>query len=140
VPTLRAPSGPECLSASLVANISRSACAKSIISPFTSEKEDVSPVLLHLWVLNPNVLYSCSSIQGKRTAMKVLYKDVTVEEGNRLLDSIVSDVQDLNLPSATIQASRESLNFSSRLLPARERVFKDWHVGLLDRWDEIRHH
>lgn len=72
--------------------------------------------------------------------MKVLYKDVTVEEGNRLLDSIVSDVQDLNLPSATIQASRESLNFSSRLLPARERVFKDWHVGLLDRWDEIRHH
>lgn len=138
VPTSKAPSGPECLAATLVANISRSGCSKSVISPHASATEQANLEPLYLWVLNPNVVYTSTSIPGKRIAMKVLYKDISVEESNRLLDSIVSDVQDLNLPLATIHMSRETLQLSNRLLPGKERFFKDWQVGLLDRWDEDR--
>lgn len=66
--------------------------------------------------------------------MKILYRDITEEEGDKLLESIVSDVQDLNLPASTIQLSRETLRLSTRLLPGKDRSFKDWNVGLLDRW------
>ncbi|KHN99926.1 Ubiquitin-conjugating enzyme E2C-binding protein [Metarhizium album ARSEF 1941] len=137
VPTSRVPSGPECLAASLVANISRSGSAKSLISAHAFEKGQISTTPLYLWVLNPNVIYSSSSIQGKRTAMKVLYQHVTAEEGDKLIDSIVSDVQDLNLPTTTIQSSSEILKSSNCLLPEKERSFKEWQVGLLDRWDAM---
>ena len=66
--------------------------------------------------------------------MKILFREVLQEEGNKLLDSVVSDVQDLYLPTATIDLSRETLMMNSRLLPETERTFKEWQVGLLDRW------
>ncbi|KID77136.1 uncharacterized protein G6M90_00g100470 [Metarhizium brunneum] len=138
VPNNRVPSGPECLAASLVANISRSGSAKSLISAHASEKGENLTTPLYLWVLNPNVVYSSSFIQGKKTAMKVLYQQITAEEGDKLTDSIVLDVQDLSLPTATIQLSREILKSSNRLLPEKERSFKEWQVGLLDRWDGTR--
>ncbi|KAG5984034.1 hypothetical protein E4U55_006263 [Claviceps digitariae] len=134
VPTSRAPTGPECLAASLMANISRSGCAKSLIMPHISEKGADSIKMLYLWVLNPNVVYSSSLVGGKRSAMKILFREVIQEEGNKLLDSVVSDVQDLYLPTATIDLSRETLVTNSRLLPETERSFKEWQVGLLDRW------
>ncbi|KAG6005415.1 hypothetical protein E4U21_000195 [Claviceps maximensis] len=136
VPTSRAPTGPECLAASLMANISRSGCAKSLVMPriFKSGR-DSSMTMLHLWVLNPNVVYSSSFVSGKRCAMKILFREVTQDEGNKLLDSLVSDVQELYLSAATIDLSRETLLVNSRLLPETERSFKEWHVGLLDRWE-----
>ncbi|KAG6031415.1 hypothetical protein E4U41_007577 [Claviceps citrina] len=136
VPTSRAPMGSECLAASLLANMSRLGCAKSLIMPHISEKgsDSESLKMLHLWVLNPNVVYSSSLVSGKKTAMKILFREVPQEEGNKLLDSVVSDVQDLYLPAATIDSSRETLIFNSRLLPETQRYFKEWRVGLLDRW------
>lgn len=91
--------------------------------------------MLYVWVLNPNVVYTSSFVQGKRAAMKVLFREVTQEEGNKILDSIVSDVQDLYLPTPTIDSSREALMLNSQLLPGSERSFKEWQVGLLDRWE-----
>lgn len=134
-PAEPAPTGPECLAASLLANISRSGCAKSLISSHLSEGNQDSQLLLFLWVLNFNVVYSSSSAGGKRTAMKILYRQVTSQDGKRLVESIASDVQELNLPSATIHLVRHALESSSLLLPERERCFKEWHVGLLDRWN-----
>ncbi|KAG5926822.1 hypothetical protein E4U42_002928 [Claviceps africana] len=134
-PTSRAPTGPECLAAALTANISRSGCAKSLIMPHVSDEGPEPRKMLYLWVLNPNVVYSSSIVGGKRSAMKILFREVLQEEGNRLLDSVVSDVQDLYFSAATIDLARESLAMNSRLLPETERSFKEWQVGLLDRWE-----
>lgn len=134
-----APSAMECLSASLIAHISRSACAKSIISPRTSDGHQSQQPLLHIWVLNPNVVYSSSTTRERRPALKVLYREVAPEEAHKLLDSMVSDVHDLYLPLATLQSTWDALRLSSQLLPERDGSFKEWRAGLLPRWqNEIR--
>ncbi|KAG5952710.1 hypothetical protein E4U53_000089 [Claviceps sorghi] len=135
LPTSRAPTGPECLAAALTANMSRSGCAKSLIMPHVSEKGPEPMKMLYLWVLNPNVVYSSSFVSGKRSAMKILFREVAQDEGNKLLDSVVSDVQDFYLSAATIDLARETLVMNSRLLPETERFFKEWQIGLLDRWE-----
>ncbi|KAJ6445921.1 ubiquitin-conjugating enzyme E2C-binding protein [Purpureocillium lavendulum] len=111
-----------------------SGCAKSVIAPHASERQDGSGPLLHLWVLNPNVIYASSAVPGRRTALKILYRDISPDEANKLIESMTSDVQDINIPSEAIAAARKSLGQSSGLLPERERRFQGWNAGLLERW------
>jgi hypothetical protein len=67
--------------------------------------------------------------------MKILYKHIDSAEGDKLVTSMTSDVQEITLPEAAIKAAEESLLSSSHLLPAQERTFKEWNVGLLGRWE-----
>lgn len=67
--------------------------------------------------------------------MKVLYRDMRGADGHKLIDSITSDVQDMNFSANTIHFAREHLGHSTNLLPGRERSFREWKVGLIDRWD-----
>ncbi|KAK7420476.1 hypothetical protein QQZ08_010392 [Neonectria magnoliae] len=133
------PSSSECLAATLMATISRSGSSKSIITPHilgpSSSDPDQSRVDLYLWVLNPNVVYSSSSATGSETAMKILYRSIEAEEGNKLIESLNSDVQEISLPQPAIEAAEERLKSSGLLLPQRERTFKEWNVGLLGRWE-----
>ncbi|KAH7163177.1 ubiquitin-conjugating enzyme E2-binding protein [Dactylonectria estremocensis] len=131
------PSSSECLAATLIATISRSGSSKSIITPHIlgpSSEPDQSRTDLYLWVLNPNVVYSSSFVDGSKTAMKILYKSIEPEEGNKMIESLNSDVQEISLPQPAIEAARETLKSSSLLLPTQERTFKEWNVGLLGRW------
>lgn len=132
VSTGRAPSISECLAASLLAAISRSACAKSVVLPYEDRGSAVKA--LHLWVLNANLVYTSSARQGKRAALKILYRDISIEEAHGLADSMTSDVQEMSLPSKAIKAVRRALEASSALMPERERCFRGWSAGLLDRW------
>ncbi|KND89544.1 DNA repair protein rad8 [Tolypocladium ophioglossoides CBS 100239] len=116
----RPPSGPECLASTLLATISRSGCAKSVIAPLVSEKENASTRMLYLWVLNSNVIYTSSAFEGRRAAMKILYQEIGLDEGNRLMEPLTSDVQDINIPTKAIQAARHALKSSNVLLPERE--------------------
>ncbi|KAK7424888.1 hypothetical protein QQX98_000163 [Neonectria punicea] len=133
------PSSSECLAATLMATISKSGSSKSIITPHvlgsSSSDPDQSRVDLYLWVLNPNVVYSSSSASGSETAMKILYRSIGAEEGNKLIESLNSDVQEISLPRTAIEAAEERLKSSGLLLPQRERTFKEWNVGLLGRWE-----
>ncbi|KAI5466345.1 ubiquitin-conjugating enzyme E2-binding protein [Mariannaea sp. PMI_226] len=135
----RGPSSLECLVATLIATISRSGSSKSILTPHILGPSSVaagqSRQDLHLWVLNPNVTYASSSLTGCRTAMKILHKDIDSEEGGKLIESLNSDVQEITLPMASIDAARDKLKSNSLLLPTGERSFKEWRVSLLDRWD-----
>lgn len=123
-----------------MSTISRSGSSKAIIAPhhFTNDastgKEDAKS--LYVWVLNPNVIYSSSSDEKGLvgTALKVLYKSVTVQEGNDIVDAMDSDVQEITLPPAAIEKVLSSANSSNTLLPQAERCFKEWQVGLLHRW------
>ncbi|KAM4059757.1 HECT-like ubiquitin-conjugating enzyme (E2)-binding domain-containing protein [Hirsutella rhossiliensis] len=130
----RNPSAPECLASTLLTAISRSGYAKSVVAPHASDGLDVPARALHLWVLNSNVVYTCSALQGKTAAMKILYRDISVDEGNKLVDSVTSDVQEINLPTSVVEAAREALKSSTILIPERERSLKGWSAGLLQRW------
>ena len=66
--------------------------------------------------------------------MKVLYQEIGLEEGIKLTEPLTSDVQDINMPTKAIEVARERLKSSNDLLPQRERSFKDWNSGLLERW------
>ncbi|KAL7945976.1 ubiquitin-conjugating enzyme E2-binding protein [Trichoderma barbatum] len=136
----QAPSSSECLAATLIATISRSGSSKSVVASHTLDAtpEETQPELpqsLHLWVLNANVVYSSTMREGRRTAIKVLYQDIDVEQGNELVDSMTSGVQDISFPAAAIRTARQLLQESNNLMPASERLFQQWHVGLLERWE-----
>jgi hypothetical protein len=85
-------------------------------------------------VLNANVVYSSTAREGRRVAIKVLYQDIDVEQGNKLVDSMTSGVQEISFPAAAIKTARQILQESNDLMPISERLFQQWHVGLLERW------
>ncbi|PFH55523.1 hypothetical protein XA68_18120 [Ophiocordyceps unilateralis] len=127
----RAPGIVECLAAALLAAISRSACAKSVVVPYVSGSTTKA---MHLWVLNANLVYTSSARQGKRAALKMLYREIGLDEAHGLVDSATSDVEEISLPMRTIKAVRRALEASTALMPERERSFKGWSAGLLERW------
>ncbi|KAK1527716.1 uncharacterized protein CCOS01_07978 [Colletotrichum costaricense] len=151
------PSSTDCLAATLIATLSRSGSSKSVVVPaFQSTQNlassssgdggDAVPPALHLWILNSNITYASSSFpsssssssphqRAKRAAIKLLYKEISQAEADDMLESMTSDVQEVNLPLPAIVAAAEGLKQSSRLLPPSERVFKGWNVGLLDKWE-----
>ncbi|KAG6062966.1 hypothetical protein E4U33_006411 [Claviceps sp. LM78 group G4] len=123
------------VAALLVANISRYASTKSLLIPKIPSNSQDGDKMLCLWVLNPHVVYSSSCIDGRTPALKILYQEVTREEGNKLLDSMTSDVQEIYLPSDDILLVRATLESSARHLPESEQTHNEWCVGLLDKWE-----
>ncbi|OHW92746.1 HECT-like ubiquitin conjugating enzyme-binding domain containing protein, partial [Colletotrichum incanum] len=128
------PSSSECLAATLIATLSRSGSSKSVVVPAFQPSQESSPAL-HLWILNSNIAYASSRREGKRSAIKLLYREITQEEADSMLESMTSDVQEVSLPMAEIAGAAQGLKASSELLPPSERVFKEWNVGLLDKWE-----
>jgi hypothetical protein len=132
------PSTAQCLAATLTATISRSGCSKSVVLPqkLVAGGETHGERTLHLWALNPNVTYTSSYTEGKREAMKILYQSIDVEEAEKMAESMTSDVQDITLPKAVIGTALETLESSNSYLPAKDRTFRGWKVGLLSRWSQ----
>ncbi|KAF4781966.1 hypothetical protein HER10_EVM0005802 [Colletotrichum scovillei] len=153
------PSSTDCLAATLIATLSRSGSSKSVVVPAfqstqnlasssSSDGDEAVPPALHLWILNSNITYASSSFPSssssssspprtKRAAIKLLYKEISQDEADDMLESMTSDVQEVNLPLPAIVAAAEGLRRSSGLLPPAERVFKGWIVGLLDKWEPV---
>ncbi|VUC36070.1 unnamed protein product [Clonostachys rosea] len=134
------PNSMHCLAATLTASISRTGSSKFVVLPhlLSQKNEGVAgrpAKALHLWVLNPYVVYASSKLETKKTAMKILYQFLDVEQGNKLADDLNSDVQDISLPGPVVQTAGEHLVSSSLLLPENDRTFREWQVGLLERWD-----
>lgn len=130
------PTSTECLAATLLATLSRSGSSKSVVVPTFSNQGnsiDESPAL-HLWILNGNITYASSEREGSRAAVKLLFREIPQSEADTMLESMTSDVQEVNLPTADIVAAAQVLRQSNQLLPPGERVFKEWSVGLLDKW------
>ncbi|KFA78154.1 hypothetical protein S40288_01384 [Stachybotrys chartarum IBT 40288] len=125
----QAPSSLDCLASVVMAAISRSGSAKSVIVPskiHDSRSTEHEPEALYLWVLNTDVKYSSSAIDSTRAAMKVLYRVIGTEEANKMVESINSDVQDLDFPGIAIDTAIERLKESNLLLPSRDRALKEW--------------
>jgi ubiquitin-protein ligase E3 D len=132
------PSSLQCLAATLTSNISRYASTKSVIMPHgllsKDEIERGPDSSLHLWVLNPRLIYTSSEVNGRREAMKVLYREIDYEEGIKMIETVSSEVQEVSTSASMIESVRSGLQQSTESLPDDARRFKDWRVGLLDRW------
>ncbi|KAL2153887.1 hypothetical protein VTH82DRAFT_2563 [Thermothelomyces myriococcoides] len=136
-----APSIPECLAATLIATIARSGSSKSLITPLDGSasgadgKTDPNSAL-HLWVLNSNIVYSSSEASQRVPAIKLLYRNLSVGEADKMLEAVTCDSQEISIPAQAIGDVVRHLEHSSRLLPPKERKFKEWNVGLLTRWEQ----
>ncbi|KAI1081760.1 ubiquitin-conjugating enzyme E2-binding protein [Whalleya microplaca] len=148
----RGPSTPPNLchyvSAMLLATMARSGCSKSIVMPMKSQIEPAqngsspthngtSQSLLNIWVFNANIVFSST---GERRspipAIKVLYRMVSPDEADKMLESMTSDMQDITLPADAIEIVLGILSRSNGFVPQHDRKFREWTVGLLEKWDD----
>ncbi|KAI0904708.1 ubiquitin-conjugating enzyme E2-binding protein [Ustulina deusta] len=141
------PNLAQCVSAMLLATMARSGCSKSVLLPIkaqtslsldSSKPEDSNQVqdLLNIWVFNTNITFSSTEAPASPTnAAKVFYRIVSQEEADKMVESITSDVQDISLPSEAIARIAGLLQKSNCFVPESDRKFKQWTVGLLEKWN-----
>ncbi|KAL2756768.1 hypothetical protein ACRALDRAFT_1080889 [Sodiomyces alcalophilus JCM 7366] len=130
----RSPTSSDCLAATLLATLSRSGSSKSVIIPSSLSSpngengaESSTPLALNVWILSGNVVYSSTSREGTpRSALKLLYKRISQEEADKLLDSFTSGVQEVNLPAEAIKMAADALEQTSLFLPPDYKVLKGW--------------
>ncbi|KAL2127350.1 hypothetical protein VTI74DRAFT_10879 [Chaetomium olivicolor] len=134
------PSIPECLAATLISTMARSGSSKSLIMPIAEtilgSSDEQSAI--HIWVLNSSIVYASSSSSGDARptpAVKLLYRRITNEEADKMLEAVSCDSQEINLPAQALDEVLLRLDESNVLLPPTERMFKGWKVGLLTRWE-----
>ncbi|GAB1311423.1 hypothetical protein MFIFM68171_01633 [Madurella fahalii] len=130
-----APGIPECLAATLTATTSRSGSSKSLITPISDTAQEADDKVIHIWVLNSTIMYSSSTSVRCTPAIKLLYRLIHREEAERMLEAVTCEAQEINLPAQALSKVLEHLHESTSLLPPTERMFKDWKVGLLTRWE-----
>jgi hypothetical protein len=89
---------------------------------------------LHIWLLNPHIKYASTERTEVKRAIKLLYKVISRGEAESLTESLTSDVQEINLICEALSQCVHSLEMSNGLLPPEQRLYKEWKVGLLDRY------
>lgn len=93
--------------------------------------------LLHIFQFNQKISLTSSVVSSQEpiSAVKILYRFVTKAEADRLSESLMSDVQDVILPSPVVRGLKQLLENSNQWLPSQSRTMKEWTVGLLERWN-----
>ncbi|KAK3311134.1 ubiquitin-conjugating enzyme E2-binding protein [Chaetomium strumarium] len=130
-----APGITQCLGATLISTISRSGSSKSLISPIPETAQETDDKAIHVWVLNSSIVYSSSDAPQPTPAIKLLYRPIGVKEADKMLEAVTCDAQEINLPAQALGEVIRHLDRSNVLLPPSERMFKQWKVGLLTRWE-----
>ena len=64
--------------------------------------------------------------------MKIFYQ--SVDDAQKLLDDQSNSVEEVYLPTPILDDFMTTLKQSTNLLPQSARTFKEWSVGLLDRY------
>lgn len=131
------PSATQCLSAALMAALSRSGSAKVMVLPISAGGPQVAgQTVLHLWILNSDIAYaSTEAAGGVKTAIKLFYRTISRGEADSLLDPVTSDIQDLSLAEGALREIIRHLETSNKFLPEDQRRHQNWKVGLLDKYE-----
>lgn len=66
--------------------------------------------------------------------MKLFWKALSPEEGENMRDNV--GVEDLDLAVDAVEELKRDLRESALLLPPSARKFREWDVGLLERWED----
>lgn len=118
---------------------------------------------LQIWIFTPDITFSSSVAADARRdptrAMKVLWKSAPIPASSpaleersgsngavqalasgktesQALDRESLSVEELRLPEPAFVALKEALRECGEWLPASARVFKEWKVGFLERFEE----
>ncbi|KAF7157546.1 hypothetical protein CNMCM6106_003353 [Aspergillus hiratsukae] len=96
---------------------------------------------LLLWVFNPDFRYSSSSAEhtvSSQRAMKVLFQEIGDVDGilNPSQGSSLS-LEEVRVPESVYEAVERNLKARNEMLPASARVFREWRVGALHRFERI---
>ncbi|PLB38308.1 HECT-type E3 ubiquitin transferase [Aspergillus candidus] len=99
---------------------------------------------LLLWVFNPDLHYSNSSPDHSIAAqqgMKVFFQsvddvDAVLHPAQGKISSL--SLEELRLPSGVFLAMTKALLSSNSMLPGSGRIFREWQVGILNRFDRAK--
>ncbi|KAJ9137851.1 HECT-like ubiquitin conjugating enzyme-binding domain containing protein [Pleurostoma richardsiae] len=151
-PHLRPPTISHFLAATIAAVLARSGSSKTLLMPILDGPVPLTAgrnprvMVPHVWLLNGNIRYTYASSEaagkqlpepdGAVPAVKVLWRMVSTDEAERMLESLTGEAQEVGLPQEAIDDVVRVLEASNALLPRGERVFRgEWKVGLLERWE-----
>ncbi len=101
----------------------RSSTRKSLNMPAVTTTEPLPPTS------------TTSTINQSGTfAMKVFWKIISEDDALKAVDKV--GIEELQLPVNTIQEIERALRESAKFLPPSARNFREWDVGLLERYEE----
>lgn len=95
-----------------------------------------NPTALHLWVFAPSLRFASSGVNSRpngQLAAKIFSAPLSVASANALLDK--GNVEELLLPAEALAGLESALGESSAALPPSARRFREWDVGLLERYE-----
>jgi hypothetical protein len=137
------PSLSSMLTAQLQSIMLAQCCSRLVFVPMNWKPSQTTASLplpfLSMWILSPTIRYSTSVQKAAESttpgtlAMKIFWKAISAAEANKLLDS--STHEEVSLPAETIIEIERLLRQSASFLPPSGRMFQDWDVGLLERFD-----
>jgi len=103
-----------------------------------NDDEDNNNLSLLLWIFTPDLLFSSSLPSPSRhdptRAMKIFYQRQSyapLQPG----DPEPAHTEDIAFPPDLYDELDCALRLSQRLLPSAARRWREWHVGLLERFD-----
>lgn len=123
------------ISSQLLSLIENTVSRKVVLHSETQGGNENGQEGLLLWIFNPDIYYS-SSNRGPTVhrAMKVFYQPLS--EIGKFLDRHGNTHEELIIPPEDLEDFRKTLYDSTRILPQSARLFQDWTVGLIDRWEK----
>ncbi|KAF1992149.1 hypothetical protein K402DRAFT_388723 [Aulographum hederae CBS 113979] len=123
------------ISAQILTAIENDAIRKFVVSSADRERCDDDRALM-LWIFTPDLSISSSVGSDERQdptrVMKVFHR--TIHDSGDVIDTDTS-VERLYFPEEVLQLLLRSLEKNAELLPETARRFKEWDVGLLQRFD-----
>jgi ubiquitin-protein ligase E3 D len=81
--------------------------------------------------------YSTDSGSSKPIpASKVFYRSITATEGNTILENASMSTEELRLPTEALTELLNTLAGNTMKMPQSARKFREWDVGVLERFIE----
>jgi hypothetical protein len=124
----------ELLSAALLATVSRSGATKSLVMSRHAPPGGGTDPVLHLWILNNNVVHCSTARRTRETALKVAFTVITRESADSMLGSMTGDAQEVNLPHDAVAQVVAELEAIYATLPLESRDFRGFRLSFLRRW------
>ncbi|KAI9746081.1 MAG: hypothetical protein M1818_000762 [Claussenomyces sp. TS43310] len=129
----------------LLSLISAQAVQKFILHGPKSKVMTETPPILYVWVFAPHLTVSFSpaskswsTLAGSKArsvpATKVFYNTITVAEQDSLLENTTLSAEEIVFPHSVIKELHDTLRASTAILPPSAQRFREWNVGLLQRY------
>jgi hypothetical protein len=137
------------LSAQLLSIVQSQCVSRILVMPYTDSTINTQAEVLNLWVFAPSLRFSSTSstaplpishcpkpitnCPSSKLAMKIFYQRSSALEANTLIER--GNIEELRLPAESLVELMSTLQKSVQIIPPGSRKFREWDVGLLERYD-----